>query len=134
MGIPMMNYILLFVTVLTHSTNSERLKKVQNCVCYCPMNELGSVEANLGHPNSMLKENAKNIAILPPNKKLATIYQIKNSTTSTSHSTHRKTKKKIVKKHFSKKQLAMIHRAGEKLTQKYKRQNRFGHRNMGKSI
>ena len=152
----MMKYILFMTTMLMLSISAERLKKVPNCVCYCPVEELNQCSdcgkkheeiqidpgfELLNRPGFIIRENAiqnaKNIDNtahnFPKNNKFTTHYHSKNSSSTSSSKTHRQTKKKIIKKHFTKKQIAMIHRAGQKLIQRYQKSNRFGHRNMGES-
>ena len=127
----MMKYIILITVLLFHTTKTQKLKKVQNCVCHCPIEELCD---NCGENETTQEKVAINPILLGKikNGEIRHTFSSKNSTKSTSTSSRRKTKKKVVKKHFSKRQIAMIHRAGEKLIKKYQRQNRFGHRNMGK--
>ena len=110
---------------------ANKLKKVNDCVCYCPSDE--GLEDHDPDSNHGIDYN---YITLPGRPEFVTHYhRRKNSTSNTSQhtSTKRHKTKKVTKRKYTKKQIEMIQRAGENLIMRYRDQARLGYRsNMGR--
>ena len=108
----------------------NKLKKVNDCVCYCP-SEDSSISQSIPGGNHQTKNVDYNCINLPGRPEFITHYHQRNSSKSSTRKINRKTTK-VTKKRYTKKQISMIHRAGEDLIKRYQDQARLGYRsNMG---
>ena len=108
----------------------NKLKKVNDCVCYCP-SEDSSISQSIPGGNHQTKNVDYNYINLPGRPEFITHYHQRNSSKSSTRKINRKTTK-VTKKRYTKKQISMIHRAGEDLIKRYQDQARLGYRtNMG---
>ena len=140
--------ILIFTLYLNSSlADLNKLKKVTDCVCYCPKEDTSSKYKNdkitvensaisQSIPGGQTKKVDYNYINLPGKSNFVTHYHQRNSTSrSSTRKTNRKTNRKttkVTKKKYSKKQISMIQRAGENLIKRYQNQARLGYRsNMG---
>ena len=135
----MFKFSIIIFALYLNSTLADlnKLKKVNDCVCYCPKEDTSSKYKNDKNtaisqsiPGGQTKKVDYNYINLPGKSNFVTHYHQRNST-SRYRKTNRKTTK-VTKKKYSKKQISMIQRAGENLIKRYQNQARLGYRsNMG---
>ena len=138
----MFKFSIIIFALYLNSTLADlnKLKKVNDCVCYCPKedtsldykNTVENTATSQSIPGGQTKKVDYNYINLPGKSNFVTHYHQRNSTSrSSTRKTNKKTRK-VTKKKYSKKQISMIQRAGENLIKRYQNQARLGYRsNMG---